>query len=146
MPSFLDKSLADVPDQTAVPAGEYHLTFKSAAIVEKNDDPSRHNLKVTLTIDGQPNAFPVVTYYSLPNDSDSSDEEVRKLRYLKNFSKALDVDGETLMNCLRSAYEAFVNQADQASAFSPLLGTGFTAILKEEEYNGNISNKIGRIV
>lgn len=152
MPSFLQKSLADVPDLATVTPGEYTLNFSSAKVEPKNldgtkePDPNHQKLTIRLSIEGEPNAWPVTHYLSMPADDDSEEDEISKRRRIKDFANGLGVDPEEFMQCLRDAYEAFFMQADQGSAFQPLKGSSMLAILTEEEYNGIKSNKIKSFV
>lgn len=146
MPSILDKHLNDVPDLSTVAPGEYTMQFESAEISHKKDDETRDILRMRFSIEGEPNAYQVNHYLSLPSDSDSNDDQIKKLRRLKDMSKALHIDSETFMNCIRDAYTAFQSGADQDGAFAQLNGYTLSAILSEEEYNGTMSNKIARLL
>jgi hypothetical protein len=125
--SFIDLPIADmdeIQEDKPVPEGEYNLVISDAK--EKADESGAlKGIMVICEIQGMEGASNVFHNISLPLPGDASDKINNKLKFIKRFVQhfKIAVKGNQL------------NIQD-------FLGKTAKCMLTQEEYNGNISNKI----
>lgn len=88
---LLDFHLKDIPEQEVVPPGEYTLRCVQAE-VRQSRETGRQYLYVLYEIDGYPNSFPVGHVIMFPTENDDELTRIRRLRSLKRFFEAHEID------------------------------------------------------
>lgn len=85
--------LDNVPELTAVPAGEYEV-----CIIEASDyvgkESGKQSIRVVFEILNEPNAQNVYHYIGLPNSDDDEKVANSKLRRAKQFLQAFDLSSD----------------------------------------------------
>ena len=125
--SFIELPITDMDDiqeDKPVPEGEYTLVIGDAK--EKNNESGElKGILVICEIQGMDGAANVLHNISLPLPGDEADKINNKLKFIKRFVQhfKIPVKGNSL------------NVQD-------FLGKTAKCMLVQEEYNGNISNKI----
>lgn len=125
--SFIDlpiNDMDDIQEDKIVPEGEYNLVISD--VKEKADDSGAlKNLLVICEIQGMEDVANVLHNISIPMADDPDDKVKNKLKFIKRFTQLfkINVKGNQL------------NPQD-------FPGKTAKAMLTQEEYNGNISNKI----
>ena len=125
--SFIElpiNDLDEIKEDQIVPEGAYNLIIGDCK--EKTDDSGNiKGLMVICEIQGMENAAKVFHNISLPLPGDDSDKINNKMKFIKRFVQLfkIPVKGNRL------------NPQD-------FLGKTANAMLKQEEYNGSVSNKI----
>ena len=123
--SFIDlgKDLDDVKEPETVPEGQYDLTIEAADAKEENG--SLKGVSIRLGIEGHPDAATVFHYLSMPMEGDDEDKVNFKLRFVKKFFAAFNIETEN------GGFE-----------LADLPGQSGKCKLILDEYNGMINNKI----
>ena len=88
--SILDYNLDNVPDESILEAGEYQCKILSAK--SKDSKAGKHMIEVALGYPDNEEAKTTFHYLSLPAEDDDQSKTNLKLRSLKNFYEAFDVD------------------------------------------------------
>lgn len=125
--SFIDLPIQDIDDiqeDQPVPEGEYNLVIIDAK--EKQDESGAiKGLLVICEIEGHDNAANVMHNISLPLPADEATKVSNKLKFIKRFVQLFKIPTQG----------GKLNLQDFA-------GKRAKAFLTQEEYNGNISNRI----
>lgn len=125
--SFIDLPIEDIDqiqEDQPVPEGEYNLVIIDAK--EKQDESGNvKGLLVICEIEGQDNAANVLHNISLPLPGDEDTKISNKLKFIKRFVQLFKIPTQG----------GKLNLAD-------FPGKRAKAFLTQEEYNGNISNRI----
>lgn len=125
--SFIDlpiENIDEIQEDQPVPEGEYNLVIIDAK--EKQDESGAvKGLLVICEIEGQENAANVLHNISLPMPIDDPTKVTNKLKFIKRFVQLFKIPTQG----------GKLNLADFA-------GKRAKAFLTQEEYNGNISNRI----
>ncbi len=83
-------NLEAVPDMTTVSAGEYEVEITSST-THTSQEKGTESIKVTFSILQDANAWPVTTYFGLPNGNDTEAQANNKKRRIKEFIAAFKV-------------------------------------------------------
>ena len=125
--SFIDlpiNDMDDIQEDKPVPEGEYTLVISDAK--EKNDESgSLKGILVICEIQGHDGCANVLHNISLPLPGDESTKVSNKLKFIKRFIQLFNIPVKG-------------NQLN----IQDFLGKRAKCMLTQEEYNGNISNKI----
>lgn len=125
--SFIDLPITDMDDiqeDKPVPEGEYNLVISDAK--EKNaEDGTLKGILVICEIQGVEGASNVLHNISLPILGDDDTKVSNKLKFIKRFIQLFKIPVKG-------------NQLN----IQDFLGKTAKAMLVQDEYNGNISNKI----
>jgi hypothetical protein len=127
---FINAKLNEAQESIVVPEGEYDLRNHSAEI---KDSKKGAPMVVVLTVVESaefPNAQPITTYMSLPQDDDEPKAAAFKLLQLRRFCEAFEIPFE-----------------DNGFNTDDIAGTTATLMLKQETYEEEgkepfVSNKI----
>lgn len=87
---LLDYNMENIPDEHSVPAGEYQL--KLIKVSQKTSKAGNPMLEVLLGIAEDVDARNIFHYITLPAEGDEEGMRNRKLRRLKEFLEAFDID------------------------------------------------------
>ncbi len=119
--SFIDMpGLNDAKEAVSVPEGKYDLCVIDAKMTEKD---GKHNIRMILEIEGEPDAGNVFHYVSLPHEDDDSEKRKTKMLFARRF------------------FNQFGIQADNGVDLEALVGSRASgANLTQEEYEGNLRN------
>ena len=125
--SFIDLPIADfdeIQEDKPVPEGEYTLVISDTK-EKAGEDGSLKNLLVICEIQGHDGAASVLHNISIPQASDDSEKISNKLKFIKRFMVLFGI-------------------APKGNQLNPqdFLGKKAKCFLTQEEYQGNISNKI----
>lgn len=115
--------LSDIPELKPVEPGEYDLTVIKATDIDKN---GRKGVLLIINIDDNPEADTIFHNLILPGTMDDEIKSSMMNRMVKEFIVALGLDPA----------------ATETEHFN---GIQFSALLKLDDYQGRISNKIVRI-
>ena len=131
MPSIMDFNLDDIPDQKPVEDGEYQLTITSAKYKE-SQEKGTPMIAISMNIEDHEDASTVFHNIILPVEDDPKANG--KLRMIKQFCDAFSISQDTLKQCIaEEEYEAIVGESGYA-------------ILNQEEYQGQVNNRVKRFV
>jgi len=120
--TFIKMPLGDAKEKEVLPEGEYTLVVEDAEYVEKD---GKARISVRLSVDGYPNAKTVFHSISLISPDDDEDKANTKLLFAKAFCEAFDIP-----------YGA---DGFELEDFPGARGTVF---LTQEEYEGDVNNRI----
>lgn len=81
---FLNLSLGGLQEKHSVPEGRYRLVIASAEEGESREKKTPQ-FKVTINIEGHPNAYPVTHWLSIPSNKDEPKTAESKALFLKRF-------------------------------------------------------------
>lgn len=85
-----DYNLDEIPEVSALPAGEYEVVIQKAEdYVGKTS--GKQSIRVLLDVPDEANADTIFHYIALPNSEDTEKTRNNKLRRLKEFLKAFDL-------------------------------------------------------
>jgi len=119
-----DMDLDGLKEPQAVPESTYDLRCDSGEVVEGKGGGK--NIRVLISIDGQPDAATIFHYISLPMPSDEEDKRKFKAIMLKRFVYHFKVEHDEAWN--------FHTEA--------IAGCTASTFLKTEEYEGKLGNKL----
>jgi len=88
--SLLDYNMENIPEEHSVPAGEYPV--KLVKVSQKTSKSGNPMLEVILNIMEDADARNVFHYITLPTEGDEEGVRNQKLRRLKEFLTAFDID------------------------------------------------------
>jgi len=123
--SILEINVQDVEELAAVPEGEYELVIEELEV--RKSAKGMDMLVARLSIEGEDNAKQVFDYMILPGQYDEPTKNQGAARKIKRFCQAFNLPLVDL---------------DLESA----VGARGWAILSEEEYVGEMNNKIRRYI
>jgi len=94
--SFLELNLNDVPDLNALEDGEYELRLTSAELRTVNNAASTYNgaqfILLKFDVPSEPNSKGITHTLFLPREVDDDKDRNARLRQLKAFCDAFDID------------------------------------------------------
>lgn len=130
---LLELGLAETPDLVGATEGEHQVMIEKMGKHEGKDS-GKTSLKVTLKIADQPNTYNLDTFLGLPTDGEEKDKSDAKRRGIKNFCRCFGVDFGSFTQCYGD------------NDYSPLYGSEGWALVKDEEYEGQVRPKISRFI
>jgi len=126
--SFIPMNLNDAVEAKPVAHGKYDLVI-SAAELTKTKEKQKDQFRVQIAIEGHDDAPNIFEYVQIPDmDDDQKARDFKALllrRFLTLFGVKIDPAG-----------------FDPEALAMELVGARCNAEVKQEEYNGNISNKL----
>lgn len=125
---FINMNINDAQEAKPVPAGRYDLTI-AACEVKLTKEHQRPQFRAQISIDGHDDAPNIFEYVAIPSPDDDAKAQSFKALLLKRFC---------------SLFKVTVSDAgfDPEDLALQMVGATANCELKQEEYEGNVSNKL----
>lgn len=125
----LTEDLADIPDETTKPDGEYQVQLVTFELATSKNDPNRQMFHLQLEVVGEPLVKTIGHWLLIPNDSDDEKSVLRRKRAQRSFFEAFDIPTSG-----RIEFEEHIGK------------TGWAILVEEENKEYGKQNRVRRFV